>query len=260
MDSSDPTIEAKEAPEKLSRGEWFWAEFKFFSKLAVFILAFLTFVWGHFKIPSESMQPTLEVGDHLYVSKYAYGFSKHSLPYLLHKLPLPEGRVLSKLPNRGDVVVFRNPRTEVVMIKRVVGLPGDRVQTKAGQLYINDQLVPRKKIDTRLYRDHKNKIVVKVDVYEQSLPKSDDVFVIYEKNDVSQLDSSALFIVPENSLFFMGDNRDNSVDSRDQDYGPGTVHMNYVIGRADRMMFSLKKCNRDEDLHCPPKNRWMVKL
>jgi len=69
-----------------------------------------------------------------------------------------------------------------------------------------------------------------------------------------------LFIVPEDSLFFMGDNRDNSVDSRDTEHGPGMVHMNYVMGRADRMMFSLKKCNRNEDLFCPPKGRWMEKL
>lgn len=260
MESIEPAIKSVEVPKKLTRGEWFWAEFKFFAKLGVFLLAFLTFVWGHYKIPSESMQPTLEVGDHLYVSKYAYGVSKHSLPLLLHKLPLPEGRIFSKVPDRGDVVVFRNPRSDIVMIKRLVGLPGDRIQVKRGQLYINDRLVPRDKIDARFYRDHKYQRVVSVNVFHQTLPDSDKTFVIYEKNDVSPLDSTSLFIVPENSLFFMGDNRDNSVDSRDQDYGPGIVHMNYVIGRADRMMFSFKKCNRNEDLYCPPKGRWMEKL
>jgi len=205
--SDSPETEA----EKLTGGAWVWSEFKFFSGLLVVILAFLTFVWGHFKIPSESMQPTLEVGDHLYVSKYAYGFSKHSLPAILYKLPLPEGRIFAKLPERGDVVVFRNPKSDLVMIKRVVGLPGDRIQTKDGQLYING------------------------------------TFVIYEKNDVSPLDTTALFIVPEDNLFFMGDSRDNSIDSRDQNYGPGPVHINYLIGRADRMMFSFKPVRQKAD-------------
>lgn len=254
--SDSPETEA----EKLTGGAWVWSEFKFFSGLLVVILAFLTFVWGHFKIPSESMQPTLEVGDHLYVSKYAYGFSKHSLPAILYKLPLPEGRIFAKLPERGDVVVFRNPKSDLVMIKRVVGLPGDRIQTKDGQLYINGTLISRQKFDTRLYRDHKHKRVVSVEVYTQTLPDSEKDFVIYEKNDVSPLDTTALFIVPEDNLFFMGDSRDNSIDSRDQNYGPGPVHINYLIGRADRMMFSFKRCNRDEDLYCPPKGRWMEKL
>ena len=241
-------------------GAWLWSEFKFFSTLIFFILAFMTFVWGHYKIPSESMQPTLEVGDHLYVSKYAYGISRHSLPHVLHKLPLPEGRVFSKIPERGDVVVFRNAKTDVVMIKRVVGLPGDTVQVRRGQLFLNGSPIKRDKIDSRLYREHASQRVRKVDVYQQKFENMEEAFTIYERNDSHPLDDTSAFIIPDDTLFFMGDNRDNSIDSRAPRYGPGMVHMNYVIGRADRMMFSFNRCNRNEDLHCPSKRRVMEKL
>ena len=260
MDSPDANIDVTETPEKPSRREWLISEVKFFSKLAVFILAFITLIWGHFKIPSESMQPTLEVGDHLYVSKYAYGYSKHSLPYMLHKLPLPEGRIFSKFPERGDVVVFRNPKTGIVMIKRVVGLPGDTIQVRRGQLYLNGEGVKREKTDGRLYREHATQRVRSVNVYQQVLPKMEESFTIYERDDSYPLDNTPVFIVPDDTLFFMGDNRDNSIDSREPRHGPGMVHMNYVMGRADRVMFSFKRCNRDEDLYCPPKGRIMEKL
>ena len=264
MEAPDSKTDAKaasDAPvEKRSTAEWLWSEVKFFSKLGVFILAFITLIWGHFKIPSESMQPTLEVGDHLYVSKYAYGYSKHSLPYLLHRLPLPEGRIFSRLPKRGDVVVFRNPKTDIIMIKRAVGLPGDKLQIRRGQLYVNGEVVTREKIDGRLYREHATQRVRSVDVYTQTLPEMDEGFIIYERDDSHPLDNTPVFIVPDESLFFMGDNRDNSIDSRDPRNGPGIVPMDYVMGRADRVMFSLKRCNRNEDLHCPAKGRIMEKL
>lgn len=260
MDSPNPSLEPETESQKPTQGEWLWSEFKFFTKLFAIILVFMTVVWGHYKIPSESMQPTLEVGDHLYVSKYSYGISKHSLPYLLHKLPLPEGRIFSRIPKRGDVVVFRNPNTDVVTIKRVVGLPGDTVQVREGQLYINGDIVKREKASERLYREHKSNRVTRVNVFEQRLPGTEDAFTIYERNDTSLLDDTVAFIMPEETLFFMGDNRDNSVDSRASESGPGMVHMNYVMGRADRIMFSFKKCDRTEALHCPPKKRYMVKL
>ena len=260
MESDNPTLDTNEEAEPRSIGAWFWSEFKFFAKLGAFILAFVTLVWGHFKIPSESMQPTLEVGDHLYVSKYAYGYSKHSLPYLLHNLPLPEGRIFSRLPKRGDVVVFRNPNSGIVMIKRVVGLPGDQLQIRRGQLYINGEAVERDRLDGRLYREHANQRVRSVNVYGQSLPDMDEGFVIYERDDTHRLDNTPIFIVPDESLFFMGDNRDNSIDSRDPENGPGIVPMDYVMGRADRVMFSFKRCNRNEDLYCPAKKRVMKKL
>lgn len=227
------------------------SEVKFFLGLFTFLLAMMTLIWGHFKIPSESMQPTLEVGDHLYVSKFAYGYSRHSLPFLLHKLPLPEGQILSRSPKRGDIAVFRNPKSGIIMIKRVVGLEGDRIKVVGGQLYINGEAIERKPITNYLYRQHKGP-VVGVDVYHESLPGEEDSHQIYEQTDRGNLDNTETFIVPEGHFFFMGDNRDNSTDSRAPD-GPGMVPQDHLIGRADFLMFSFKRCKAEPELYCPPR-------
>ena len=237
--------------EKLTIGQRVMAEVKFFAGLAVVMLAFLTFIWGHYKIPSESMQPTLEVGDHLYVSKFAYGYSRHSAPFNLHKLPfLKDGKIFSRLPKRGDVAVFRNPKSGVVMIKRVTGLPGDTIRMHRGRLFINDVLVPRENIDNYLYRQHLGN-VVGVDVFEETLPDMKEPNIIYEQTDGGNLDTTEKFLVPEGHVFFMGDNRDNSTDSR-ASMGPGSVPLDHLIGRADLMMFSFKRCKTEKDYHCPP--------
>ena len=237
--------------EKSTLGQRILAEVKFFAGLAVVMLAFLTFIWGHYKIPSESMQPTLEVGDHLYVSKFAYGYSRHSAPFNLHKLPfLKDGKIFSKVPKRGDVAVFRNPKSGIVMIKRVIGLPGDTIRTHRGRLFINDVLVARENIDNYLYRQHLGS-VVGVDVFEESLPDMEEPYIIYEQTDGGNLDSKGPFEVPEGHVFFMGDNRDNSTDSRAA-LGPGFVPLDHLIGRADLMMFSFKRCREEENLYCPP--------
>lgn len=237
--------------EKPTLGQRIIAELKFFAGLAVVMLAFLTFIWGHYKIPSESMQPTLEVGDHLYVSKFAYGYSRHSAPFNLHKLPfLKNGKIFSKLPKRGDVVVFRNPKSGIVMIKRVTGLPGDTIRMHRGRLFINDVVVPRENIDNYLYRQHLGS-VTGVDVFKETLPDMEDPIIIYEQTDAGNLDTTEKFLVPEGHVFFMGDNRDNSVDSRASS-GPGAVPLEYLIGRADLMMFSFKRCKKEQDYYCPP--------
>jgi len=170
------------------------AEKPSFSGLAVVMLAFLTFIWGHYKIPSESMLPTLEVGDHIYVSKYAYGYSRHSVPFGLHKLPfLKDGKIFSKLPKRGDVAVFRrsasHPEGELVMIKRVVGLPGDRIRVHRGRLYINNIIVERDPIDDYRYRDHFGR-KVGVDVYTENWPGEEGPHKIYEQTDLGPLDNT----------------------------------------------------------------------
>lgn len=251
-DNSD--IDTDNAP---SLGSRIIEELKFLIGLFAFISVFFTLVWGHYKIPSESMQPTLEVGDHLYVSKFAYGYSKHSLPFGLSKLPMPPGKIFSKLPTRGDVAVFSNPRTGMIMIKRVVGLPGDTITVNGGRLVINGDMIAREPLANYLYREHRGG-VVGVDVYNETLPDEKQSHVIYEQSDSLSLDNAGPFTVPEDHVFMMGDNRDNSVDSRAPS-GPGMVPLDHLIGRADLMMFSFKRCDDEENLYCPP-SRWAKKL
>ncbi|GHA93572.1 signal peptidase I [Algimonas arctica] len=252
-------------PSWLSR---LWAELRFFAKLAAVMLAVLTLVWGHYKIPSESMQPTLEVGDHIYVSKFAYGYSRHSLPLGLHNLPLPEGRIFARLPQRSDIVVFRNPNNGTVMIKRTVGLPGDEVQVLGGQLYLNGSIVPREALGDFLYRTRDTfRTVSGATEYLESLPGDSAPHAIFEHRDNAPLDNTDIFIVPQGHVFFMGDNRDRSTDSRvnrvdpfgrilsESDFGPGFVPINNLIGRADMLMFSFNRCDRSEGLRCPAVDR-----
>ena len=228
------------------------SELKFFAGLIVFILFFFTTVWGHYKIPSESMLPTLEVGDHVYVSKFAYGYSRHSLPFGLHRLPIADGKqVFSRLPNRGEVVVFRNPVSGIIMIKRLTGLPGDTIETRGGRLFIDGKLINRKETDRFNYRAHLGHIT-HVTQYEEALPNEGGNHIIYEVSDNGAQDNQGPFTIPPGHVFFMGDNRDNSVDSRATN-GPGMVPVDHLIGRADSMMFSFKKCAKEEGLRCPPR-------
>ncbi|WP_170144818.1 signal peptidase I [Litorimonas taeanensis] len=232
----------------------FFSEVRFFLGLFSFLLAMMTLVWGHFKIPSESMLPTLEVGDHLYVSKFAYGYSRHSLPFMLHKLPLPDGQIFSRSPKRGDVVVFRNPKNGIIMIKRVVGLPGDQVQVIGGKLHLNGAVIQRTPVTNYIYREHRGR-AVGVDVYSETLPGEEKNHLIYEQNDQKYLDNTELFDIPEGHFFFMGDNRDNSTDSRAVE-GPGMVPQDHLIGRADLLMFSFKRCKEEADMRCPETPRF----
>lgn len=268
--------EIDDEPEKTKK-EAFLDEVKFFSGMFVFILVFHTFIFGHYKIPSESMQPTLEVGDHLYVSKFAYGYSKHSLPFGIDKLPFwPEGKVLSKVPKRGDVVVFRNPRSGIVMIKRALGMPGDEIVVTRGRFYINGELIERTPVESFTYRadngprkftekitgrnkDHEQwGYRISVTEYTEQWPGQENPHHIYEMTDMENLDNVRPMIVPQDTIFFLGDNRDRSFDSR-ADRGPGFVPFDHLIGRADMMMFSFKKCEKEEGIKCPPR-RFMKRL
>ncbi|MFP4386573.1 MAG: signal peptidase I [Alphaproteobacteria bacterium] len=186
-----------------------------------------------FNIPSGSMKPTLLVGDYLFVNKPAYGYSRFSFPFGIAPI---EGRIFGKEPERGDIIVFALPRNEGMdYIKRIVGLPGETVQVRGGRLYINDKLVPREYVETRtLTGDMGNQQILKE--YIETLPGG-ITHSIYEESDSEKLDNTPVYTVPDGHYFAMGDNRDNSQDSRVTDY-VGPVPYENIIGRADFLFFS----------------------
>ena len=184
-----------------------------------------------FYIPSSSMEPTLLVGDRIFVSKYTYGYSKHSFPF---SLPLINERVLFSEPELGDIIVFKTPENlRIDYIKRLVGLPGDKIQMIDGILHINDIPVKRKKIrsETKLINNGQIRNVL---VYEETLPNN----VSYETFDMgnTRADNTSEIFIPEDSYFFMGDNRDNSKDSR----FVGSVPKNNLVGKAQIIFFATE--------------------
>ncbi len=146
-----------------------------------------------FNIPSGSMKPTLLVGDYLFVSKYSYGYSRYSIPY---GLPLFSGRILFTPPERGDVAVFRKPRnTEVDYIKRVIGLPGDRIQVRDGVLYLNDEPVVRKRIEDYIDKDWYGR-TLRVAQYVETLPNGVSYRVL-DRGPNGEFDETGVYTVPE---------------------------------------------------------------
>ena len=194
-------------------------------------LGFRSFLFEPFNIPSGSMVPTLLVGDYLFVSKASYGYSRYSFP--LSIIPFG-GRIFADVPQRGDVAVFRQPTDPAVsFIKRVVGLPGDRIQVKSGLLHINDVAVDRKYLG--LSTATNGFLRVNFKVYEETLPNGAK-YLIQERFDDDSYDNTAVFQVPDGHYFMMGDNRDNSRDSRTT--AVGMVPAENLVGRADRLFFS----------------------
>ena len=199
-------------------------------------VAIRTFAFEPFNIPSESMLPTLLVGDYLFVSKFSYGYSRHSLPF---SLPLFSGRIFSRKPERGDVAVFKLPRDNTTdYIKRIIGLPGDRIQMRRGQLFINDEPIPREKVADFDHRDRYGSRVLSPQ-YRETLPNG----VSYRTLDLrtnGPSDDTGVYTVPPGHYFLMGDNRDNSLDSRvaANRGGVGYVPAENLVGRAEILFFS----------------------
>ena len=194
-------------------------------------LMFRSLLFEPFNIPSGSMIPTLKVGDYLFVSKFSYGYSRFSFPFAA--IPI-SGRVLSSDPERGDVVVFKQPRNEsVAFIKRIVGLPGDEIAVKRGILHINDVPVIRHHDDIGTATDGFS--VMKYDDYIETFPEG-TTHRIREMTDSGVLDNTRTFTVPDGHYFMMGDNRDNSNDSRTSSVG--LVPFENFIGKAQFLFFS----------------------
>jgi signal peptidase I len=209
-----------------------------------------TFAFEPFNIPSGSMIPTLLVGDYLFVSKFSYGYSKHTVAF---GMPLFEGRVLGGLPERGDVAVFKLPRdNKTDYIKRVIGLPGDTIQMIGGVLHINGQPVKREKIEDFVSQDALGR-TIHTTQYNETLPNG-RVHRIIEESDNGPLDNTQLYKVPDGHLFMMGDNRDNSLDSRVPGQ-VGYVPVENLVGRAEFLFFSLDEGTRFFELW-----RWPVDL
>ena len=204
---------------------------------AVLIALFVrTFFIEPFSIPSGSMIPTLLVGDYLFVSKYTYGYSRHSFP---RSMPLFKGRIFYTEPKRGDVIVFKVVNDgNKDYIKRLIGLPGDRIQVKKGRLYINGELVKRKAVGEVVMRSA-NGSAIHSKHYIETLPEGKE-HPIYEMSDDAMFDKTEELKVPEGHFFMMGDNRDNSSDSRSTVVG--YVPYEALIGKARFIFFS-----RDDD-------------
>lgn len=186
-----------------------------------------------FNIPSGSMKPTLEIGDYIFVNKPAYGYSRYSFPFGLAPIA---GRIWAKEPQRGDVVVFKLPtNTHIDYIKRVIGLPGDRIQVRSGRLYINDELVAREPMGIEKETETPEGPVTMVE-YLETLPGG-VIHHIYEESDDEVLDDTGVFEVPDGHYFMMGDNRDNSQDSRVTSL-VGFVPLENIVGQADFIFFS----------------------
>jgi len=201
----------------------------------IIALIIRSFLIQPFYIPSSSMEPNLLVGDRLFVSKYSYGYSKHSFPF---SPPFFNGRIMFNKPERGDVVVFKTPadnRTDY--IKRLVGLPGDQIQFINNNLYLNNSEIMKSRISKNdiIYCGKKT---INVNTFEEILPNGKKYISVYSKDYSFQ--NSDLFIVPENHYFFLGDNRDCSKDSRFLT-SVGYVHKDNLVGKAQFIFFSSDK-------------------
>ena len=244
---------AVDAPEEAKGEEQeSWGSFAVFVlKLALVVLIFRSFVFSPFSIPSESMLPRLWNGDYLIASKWPYGFSKYSLPF---DIPIIPGRIFASEPERGDVVIFKHPIDGTDYIKRVIGLPGDTIEMREGQVILNGTPIPKVRIDDFVIPQSANTNcawgavpetnadgdeVCRYARFKETLPNG----VSYDVLDFGSAsrDNYGPRIVPEDRLFLMGDNRDNSLDSRVPPApkgGVGLVPQDNLVGRATIMMWS----------------------
>ncbi len=294
--ATEPPVAEEAKQEKTGLKSKLFHEFRETAMtIAIFVpfwLVFSTFVYELRSIPSESMVPALQVGDRVAVAKFAYGYNRNSIPFGIGTLFIgddkdnPNESMFASTPKRGDVIVFQHPHSDRVMIKRLVGLPGDRIEVKGGKLMLNGQEVLREKVRTTSYvPDDSNRLVTATE-YRQTIPTGEGdktkSFLIHEFSDSSDLDETPVFTVPAGHVFMMGDNRDNSEDSRapsghrsmaaafpeawpyrptslpadTRDDAVGFVPFDYLIGRAETVLFTLHGCKQAAGAECPEGRLW----
>ena len=217
----------------------------------VLVVLLRSFAFATYYIPSESMVPTLEIGDRVAALKFPLGFSRYSRMGGEHlpRFPGESGRIPAAMPARGDVVVFRHPRSGEDMIKRVIGLPGDRVALRRGRLWLNGVEVPLAEAGRWSYRSGEGEVVA-VHAFRETLPGV-AAHTILIRDRRSATGDLAEQVVPDGRLFMLGDNRDNSLDSRFA--AMGFVPLENLIGRADAILYSFASCAGEPGLRCAPR-------
>ncbi len=226
-----------------------WARnVRFYGLFALAYFVFTSVAYAQYYIPSASMRPTLEVGDRLLVNKTAYGWSRYSLPILVaERVPL-HGRLLAREPLRGDVVVFRRPDQPLILIKRVIGLPGDTFQMHRGVVYLNGEAVAQSEGTPVLLQE--GEYLLPAIRREETLPDG-GVHAIYDSG-LSEADNFGPYIVPDGCFFVMGDHRDASADSRFW----GCVPMSNLVGRAEIIAWTLSWRHPDPHRAREPQRLW----
>lgn len=281
-----------DAPEKLTGLAWWINEVREMATtllvLAPFWLVFTSLAFELRVIPSESMLPTLLVGDRVTVAKYAYGYDRYSpalgigLLFSKEDKSNPDQRMFGRMPQRGDVVVFQHPNDKIVLIKRLIGLPGDTIQMKDGALILNGEPVEREFVRRVRYQPKPRKLgmsnAVDAVEYRETLPGGVSYLTHDMVNKVGY-ENTPVFTVPEGHVFMMGDNRDNSEDSRafrghpelaaanpygwDHSFQPfttptaiGYVPLDHLLGRADTVLFTLYRCSPTDTTVCFKPRLW----
>ncbi|WP_373504307.1 signal peptidase I [Aestuariivirga sp.] len=246
MHKKDHTMAAAQDTRRKSE-DGLWETVKVIIQALLIAFVVRTFFYQPFNIPSASMYPTLKVGDYLFVSKLSYGYGKYSFNFSLGMfgkelvsccpIDFPGRVVLADTPERGDVAVFKLPTdTDIDYIKRVIGLPGDRVQMRDGILFINGQAVKKERIEDFMDLSERG-LSAPVAQFQETLPNGVTYHVL-DTEPMGEADNTEEYVVPEGHYFMMGDNRDNSQDSRYMNR-VGYVPIENFVGRADIIFFSV---------------------